>query len=302
MTLLSAEETARRLPYGALADGLAETLKRRARLSAPERRAVGLTNGTLLLMPAASRELTVTKLVTVHPDNAALGLPTVQGVVVVTRGGTGELLGILDGATVTARRTAALSLLAARTLAPTPAGPLLVVGAGAQARAHVEAFLELGVREVWVGSRTPAKAHALAAHARTLGMDAHVTDDPNGVAAEVPLIVTATTSRTPVVRGPLRPDALVCAVGAFTPEMAEVSAEVVKGSRVVVDTFEGAETEAGDLIQAAAAGWSFSQAEELGAPFHASQAQPERPTLFKSVGHSLFDLAAAHVAFGVPVA
>lgn len=302
MTLVSAAETARRLPYPALADGLAAILKRRAAMTAPERRAVPLANGTLLLMPAASRELTVTKLVTVHPGNAALGLPTVQGVVVVTRGRTGELLGVLDGATVTGRRTAALSLLAARTLAPVPGGPLLVVGAGVQARAHVEAFREgLGVRAVWVGSRTPATARALVKHAQTLGLDARFAENPAEVAARIPLIVTATTSRTPVVRGPLRPDALVCAVGAFAPEIAEVSADLVGACRVVVDTLAGAETEAGDLIQAAAAGWDFSRAAELESLLDAPRRDAERPTLFKSVGHALFDLAAAHVAFGVPV-
>ena len=301
MTLLSANETARRLPYPALADGLAAVLNRRAAMTAPERRAVPLANSTLLLMPAASRELTITKLVTVHPENAALGLPTVQGVVVVTRGHTGELLGILDGATVTERRTAALSLLAARTLAPVPGGPLLVVGAGVQARAHIEAFREMGIEEVWVGSRTPEKAQKLVAHAQTLGLDAHITENPAETALSVPLIVTATTSRTPVVNGPLRPDALICAVGAFTPEMAEVSPEIVSSSRVVVDTLDGAESEAGDLIQAAAAGWDFSRATELATLLNASGSVSDRPTVFKSVGHALFDLGAAHVAFGVPI-
>lgn len=302
MTLLSAEETARRLPYPALADGLAAALRHRNAMTAPERRAVSLANSTLLLMPAASRELTITKLVTVHPENAALGLPTVQGVVVVSRGRTGELLGILDGATVTERRTAALSLLAARTLAPVPSGPLLVIGAGVQARAHIEAFWEgLGVWEVWVGSRTPEKAHDLVAHALTLGLDARFADNLAEVASSVPLIITATTSRTPVVSGPLRPDALICAVGAFTPEMAEVSPEIVKASRIVVDTLEAAKTEAGDLIQAAAAGWDLSRAVELGPLLDAPELIPDRPTVFKSVGHALFDLAAAHVAFGVAV-
>jgi ornithine cyclodeaminase len=74
---------------------------------------------------------------------------------------TGARLGLLDGATVTARRTAALSLLAARELAPRPEGPLLIVGAGAQGRSHLEAFREgLGVSKVFVASRTPAGAES----------------------------------------------------------------------------------------------------------------------------------------------
>ena len=77
--------------------------------------------------------------------------------------------------------------------------------------------------------------------------------------------------------------------------MAEVSPEIVSSSRVVVDTLDGAESEAGDLIQTAAAGWDFSRATELATLLNASGSVSNRPTVFKSVGHALFDLAAAHV-------
>ena len=300
---LSAEETARRLPYPELADSIAVVLLRRHELYAPERSVVELAHGSLLLMPAASRDLTLTKLVTVHPKNPHLNLPTIQGEVIVMRSDTGTRLGILDGATVTKRRTAALSLLAARTLAPSPGGALLIVGAGAQARAHLEAFqVGLGTQEVFVASRTRSKAAGLVAHAQTLGMDARFVEDPAEVVADALLIVTATTSRTPVLTGPLRRDALVCAVGSFQPEVAELSADVIGSSRVVVDTLEAAATEAGDLIQASGAGlWSWTEAEQLEDVLAAPATAADRPTVFKSVGHALFDLAAAHVAFRVPV-
>ncbi len=188
-TKLSAEETARRLPYPELADSIAVVLLRRHELYAPERSVVELEHGSLLLMPAASRDLTITKLVTVHPKNPRLGLPTIQGEVIVMRSDTGTRLGILDGETVTKRRTAALSLLAARTLAPSPGGPLLIVGAGALARAHLEAFqVGLGIREVFITSRTRAKAAGLVAHAQALGMDARFVEDPAEVVADAPLV------------------------------------------------------------------------------------------------------------------
>ncbi len=105
-----------------------------------------------------------------------------------------------------------------------------------------------------------------------------------------------------MLTGPLRRDALVCAVGSFQPEVAELSADVIGGSRVVVDTLEAAETEAGDLIQASDAGlWSWADAAQLEDVLAAPVTAADRPTAFKSVGHPLFDLAAAHVAFGVPV-
>jgi len=301
--VLSAEETARRLPYPELADCIAAALLKRRDLVAPERRIVQLEHGSLLVMPAASRELTITKLVTVHPENAHLGLPTIQGEVVVMRSDNGVRLGILDGGTVTARRTAALSLLAAKTLAPSLDGVLLIFGAGVQARAHLEAFRAgLGIQQVFVASRTKTKAEQLVAHARSLGLDARFVDNPDEIVADASLVVTATTSRTPVLTGPLKRNAVVCAVGSFQPEMAEVSADVVGGSRVVVDTLGAAKTEAGDLIQAAVAGrWRWAEAEQLEDLLAAPTATVDRPTLFKSVGHSLFDLVAAHVAFGIPM-
>lgn len=300
---LSAEETASRLPYLALADTIAAALLGRHKLYTPERSVVKFKYGSLLMMPAASDALTITKLVTIHPENPSLGLPTIQGEVVVMRSDTGVRLDVLDGATVTQRRTAALSLLAVKTLAPSTSGPLLIIGAGVQAKAHLEAFqIGLGVKKVFISSRAPAPAEALVAHAQALGIDAHFVKNPAKVASEASLIVTATTSRTPVLAGPVRRDAVVCAVGSFQPEVAEVAAEIISNSRVVVDTLVAAETEAGDLIQAAATGlWTWTAAAQLEDLLATPAVAADRPTVFKSVGHALFDLAAAHVAFGIPI-
>jgi hypothetical protein len=149
-------------------------------------------------MPAAGEELAMTKLVSVHPGNPARGLPTLLGEVVVLDARRGERLALLDGPLLTARRTAALSLLAARTLAPDPAGPLLVVGAGVEGRSHLEAFRQgLGTRRAWVASRTRERAEALAAHGRELGLDCAAVAAPGEVLARAALVVTATTSAHP---------------------------------------------------------------------------------------------------------
>src|SRR5438552_483699 len=133
MNILTAEQTTALLPYSALAAELASVLrdKRAGTAYAPERLSVPLPDGSVLLvMPAADAELAITKLVTVHPENAQHGIPVVQAEVLVMEAATGRRLFMLDGAVVTARRTAALSLLAARLLAPEPSreGPLLIVG------------------------------------------------------------------------------------------------------------------------------------------------------------------------------
>jgi len=291
MRILSAEETAALLPYAALAESIAQVLADHAQglVTAPERLVVPLPGGaTLLLMPAADPSIAVTKLVTVHPAQQ----PSVRAEVWVMRTATGERLALLDGGVVTARRTAAVSLLAAQTLAPSPAGPLLLMGAGTQGRSHLEAFQEgLGTDKVYVYSRSFEHAEALASYARQRRMLAQAIRDLEPALNEVSLIVCATTSPTPVLlRAPS--SAFIAAVGAYRPDMAEVAPEVVRQARLYVDTLEGARSEAGDLLQA---GVDWDKVQPLAAALH--QPQPASGVvLFKSVGHALWDLAAARLA------
>jgi ornithine cyclodeaminase len=299
--IFDAEETAARLPYPDLADSIRDVALSRSSgaVQAPPRLALPLPDGAVLLvMPAADGDLAITKLVTVHPDNPGHGLPTIHGEVVVMEASTGTRLGLLDGATVTARRTAALSLLAARELAPRPGGPLLIVGAGAQGRSHLEAFREgLGVSEAYVSSRTREGAESLAAHAETLGMGATVVVDPGAALAEASLVVTATTSREPVLPDRVAEGTFVAAVGSFQPEAAELPPGLISNATVVVDTMEGAEEEAGDLIQAERAGaFRWADATELEEVLRGRE-RPSGTVVFESVGHSLWDLAAARTAF-----
>lgn len=206
----------------------------------------------------------------------------------------GRRLGILDGITVTARRTEAVSALAVHRLAPDPAGPLLIVGAGTQARAHLEAFREvLSVRQVFITSRTRENAEKLAAFARTLDLQVRVLQHPEPVLNDATLIVTATNSSSPVIGGELRSDAFVAAVGAFTPSMAELPADLVRRSRLFADSLEGVRAEAGDFIQA---GVDWDRVRPLAEAIEDRRPE-EGPVIFKCVGHAMFDLAAARLAF-----
>src|SRR3712207_7548576 len=121
MEILDASVTEVRLPYPELADSIREVMdgRREGKLDAPSRLVLSLPeSGNLLVMPAADDELAITKLVTVHPENAKHELPTIQGEVVVMEAGTGARLGILRRGAVPARRTARPSLLPARAPAP----------------------------------------------------------------------------------------------------------------------------------------------------------------------------------------
>jgi 1-piperideine-2-carboxylate/1-pyrroline-2-carboxylate reductase [NAD(P)H] len=297
--VFGAEETEARLPYVDLAESIRKMALERASAVAPARMSLSLpAGGVLLVMPAADKEIAITKLVTVHPHNPERDLPTIQGEVVVMEATTGRGLGILDGSALTARRTAALSLLAARELATHPDGPLLIVGAGTQGRAHLEAFCEgLDTSRVFVTSRTAERAASLGERAEELGLEARVVVDPKEVLDEVSLVVTATTSREPVLPEEVPENIFVAAVGSFEPGAAELPAGLISRSAVVVDTLEGAREEAGDLIQAKRAdAFEWNSATPLEDALRASE-RPGGTVVFKSVGHALWDLAAARTAF-----
>ena len=134
---LSADQTAEALPYVALAESIRELLCDSS-VSVPSRTVHTLADGgTLFVMPASDKCVAITKLITFVADNAKRNLPTIQGNVVVFDAKDGQHLLTLDGPTVTARRTAAVSLLAAKLLAPAQSGKLLIVGAGVQRRARL---------------------------------------------------------------------------------------------------------------------------------------------------------------------
>lgn len=301
MEILDAKETADRLPYPELADSIREVALAMSSdaLRAPPRLVLPLQEGgVLLVMPASDAEISITKLVTVHPENQARGLPTIQGEVVVMDATTGERLGLLEGGVLTARRTAALSMLAARELAPRPEGPLLIVGAGTQGRAHLDAFhTGLGVSRAFISSRSRKNAVSLAGHARSLGMEAEEVEGPEEVLDEVGLVVTATTNAEPVLPEEVPEGVFVAAVGSFEPEAAELPPALISASRIFVDTIEGAKDEAGDLIQAQSAGaLDWEDATTLTEALRLPE-RPDGTVVFKSVGHALWDLAAARTAF-----
>ncbi|MGX5650332.1 delta(1)-pyrroline-2-carboxylate reductase family protein [Hydrogenophaga sp. PML113] len=292
--LYAAEATAAALPYPALADAIAALL-RDPTVKVPARTVLPLpAGGTFFAMPATDARVAITKLISFVADNATRGLPAIQGDVVVFDARDGRRLALLDGPTVTARRTAAVSLLAARALAPRTDGPLLIVGAGVQGRAHLEAFASgLGVRQVRVASRGAASADALVAHARDLGLDARRVDDANAALADCPLVVSATPAQAASLRALPRDDAFIAAVGAFTPTMLEWAPEVCRHvaarGALAVDTRD-ADHEAGDLLQAGLDVPAVpTLADWLARP------RPAGPVFFKNCGWAGWDLAAARL-------
>ena len=295
--LLNAAQTAARLPYVALVDEIVGLLTDDS-VQVPQRLVQPLAGGgSLFVMPAMDRRVVITKLITFTPANAGTARPTIQGDVVVFDTASGQRRLVLDGPTVTARRTAAVSLLAAQRLAPNTQGPLLIVGAGVQGLAHLEAFADgLGVTEFVIASRSPASAQALAQHAQARGLHARVVQDANAALADCPLAVCCTPASGVVLSALPRPDAFIAAVGAFTPTMVELSAGLcqhfAEQGTVFVDTADAAH-EAGDLLQA---GLDVSHFATLADVIRQDIPKPTGPVLFKSCGWAGWDLAAARTA------
>jgi ornithine cyclodeaminase len=248
-------------------------------------------------MPASDSHTAITKLITFTPANAGKGRPTIQGDVVVFDISTGQRRLVLDGPTVTARRTAAVSVLAAQRLAHDTQAPLLIVGAGVQGKAHLEAFAAvLGTRQVMIYSRSVQSADTLARHATSMGLQAQVVASADAALAGCPLAVICTPASSLVLSATPRRDGFICAVGAFTPGMAELSPglcqHVADYGTVWLDAAD-AKHEAGDLLQA---GLNLQTMATLGEVVRQNTARPAGPVLFKSCGWAGWDLAAARLA------
>ena len=295
--ILNAQQTAARLPWAGLVDEIALVLQDTSVHIAP--RIVQQLGGgaSLFVMPAIDSHTAITKLITLTPSNAGTGRPVIQGDVLVFDIATGERCLVLDGPAITARRTAAVSVLAAQRLACNTEGPLLIVGAGVQGRAHLEAFeAVLGTRHVMIASRSNTSAELLAQHAISLGLKAQVVADADTALQSCPLTVVCTPAKSIALSAKPRQDAFISAVGAFLPSMAELAADlcqhVAREGTVWLDAVDGA-LEAGDLLQA---GLNLQGVATLGDVVRQNTAKPRGPVLFKSCGWAGWDLAAARLA------
>jgi len=261
----------------------------------------GAPDATLLLMPAwtAGRFLGV-KVLNVFPGNADKGLASIAASYLLMSGSTGEMLALIDGGELTARRTAAASALAASYLARGDAEHLLMVGTGRLARNLVSAHATVRpLRTISVWGRQVEKAKDMADDLDAGSAKIHVVTDLGAAVAKADIVSCATLAHQPLIKGQwLQPGAHLDLVGGFTPEMREADDEAVRRSSVFVDTFAGACTEAGDIVQPMVSGILDHTSIEsdlfgLVRGQHAGRESDHEITFFKSAGAALEDLAAA---------
>lgn len=310
MLHISAADVDRALTFPGLVEVLRDAFRDGAVQPVRHHHAVerpGSAGSTLLLMPAwtdfkatDSRDGHIgVKIVTVSPDNNAIGKPAVMGLYLLLDGATGEPQALIDGQRLTQWRTACASALAASWLAREDASRLLVIGAGALssflAKAH-SAVRPIGTIRIW--NRTPANAERVAAELRAAGLPAEAASDLDAELGKADIVSSATISSSPLVRGALlKAGAHVDLVGGFTPDMREADDDAIRRARVFVDTRAGATKEAGDIVKPLASGVLKPEAivaelAELARGQKKGRESADEITLFKSVGAALEDLAA----------
>ena len=305
---LDAPQVVQSLPWVELVDALQEAFAG-GEVCSPPRTNHALEPGSpqspqVLLMPAWSPRLGVgTKLVTVFPGNARIGLPSVNALYVLADQATGRMLAVIDGEALTARRTAAASALASRHLSRPDSRTLLMIGTGRLARELPLAHAAVRpIEQVLVWGRNAEHAQETARALSEQGLRATVASALPEAAAQADIVSCATLSDRPLLQGEwLRPGTHVDLVGAFTPTMCEADPRVfARADAVWCDSAHGAAHEAGDILQAVEAG-AFSL-ESLRGDLarlcrEGAQRQPADITVFKSVGLALEDLVAARMCF-----
>lgn len=267
----------------------------------------GVTNA-LLLMPSwtgpASRSYVGVKMVTVHPENGKVNLPSIHGVYYLAKGETGESLCLQDGTRLTVWRTAAASALASRYLSRPDSKVLTMLGSGALAPFMIKAHMSVRpIEEVRIWNRNLAGAEKLALTLRDEGLNVTAVTDLESAIRTSDIVSSATISTTPLILGDwVPPGTHVDTVGAYLPTMRETDDNLVRKATIVCDTFGGAFKEAGDLVLPIAAGVINSNQvvadlHDLTRKTHPGRTSDTEITYFKSVGTALEDLAAAVVVW-----
>jgi len=267
---------------------------------------VAAHGGFLGAMPAhlGVPEALGAKLVAFFPRNEGTGVPTHLAVVLLFDPGSGRLEAILDGRWITEARTAAASAVATKALAREDASTLAILGSGVQARSHLEAILEVrSIRRARVWSRTTASAARFAGEAsERFGLPVEVVPSAREAVRDAAVIVTATSSREPVLEGSWIPaGSHVNAIGACRPDWRELDTQAVARARLYVDSRAAALAESGDVllpIREGAIGESHIVGEIGSVLAGAAEGRRGREeiTLFKSLGLAVEDVAAARHA------
>ena len=306
MRVIAAAEIQKLITPGKLVEVLRRAFQGAA-LVCPPRQVVQVPGGAqqrlCLLMPAFDRRgAGAVKLVTVFPGNATGVFPTVQAAIVVFSE-EGAPVAMLDGTIVTRLRTAAASALASTFLSRADSAHLVIIGTGCLAPHMAAAHASVRpIRSISICGRREAAAERTAAAIRlelSPEVEVRVGSSVERAVASADIVCCVTNSTTPVLAGRwLREGTFIDLVGAYLPDQREADDDVLRRSRIFVDTFDGAMKEAGDVLDPLSRGIIAREQVEAELADLASGRKAGRITdselvTFKSVGTAIEDLAAA---------
>lgn len=265
---------------------------------APPRQHITSDKGVTLIMPAYLPENSEfgIKVVSVYDENPDINLPRITATVLVLDPETGLPKAFMDGTSITAIRTGAGGGVAADLLARHNAKKVGLFGAGVQARAQLQAVMNVrDITCVNLISRTQASAQQLASEIATWddAPEVNLTSTPQEVVMDADIVICATTSASPLFDGnDIKAGTHITAVGTLVPEKREVDTTTIRrANRIVVDSREACSEEAGELIipntEADAEIGEIVNGDKPG-----RQADDEI-TFFKSVGVAVQDAVAA---------
>ena len=266
-------------------------------------------DGEFLLMPAQSARFCGLKALTMAPNNPARGLEKIQGVYVLYSSDTLAPVAIMEGSSLTAIRTPAVAISAVRQLAALaapgdelPESPrVLVFGVGTQGRSSILAMqAAFPAARFEVVGRRPERVQELRSDLATQGIEVAHREDVDAAVSEADVIVTATTSSTPLFDGSLvQPNAIVAAIGTHGYDAREVDDVLVARADIVVEGRASAQRENGNLhTYFTEADWRErppSSVRDLARGEVSRRAG--HPALYTGVGMSWEDLVCATVVF-----
>ena len=276
----------------------------------PNRTHLDITDhqGVTLVMPSyigGENESLAVKVVSVFPNNGDKGLPRIQASVNVFDPSTGEPIALIEGSTLTGIRTAAVSGAATDLIASQKSPVLGIVGAGVQARSHIEAVCSVRtIERIQIYGPTRAKVERLAEEVRSIAGvpdEIAIADSGNEAVTDADIVCAVTTAAEPVFEDAfIKPGAHINAVGSYQAHVREIPTATVLRSKVYVDQREAAWEEAGDLIEPLRVGQItkdhvVADLGELATGSRPATLDGDQVSFFKSVGLAMQDAFAASV-------
>jgi ornithine cyclodeaminase/alanine dehydrogenase-like protein (mu-crystallin family) len=309
MLILSREDVKNVLDIAELFDALKEGFRMLAekQWDVPLRTAIEMKrqDGIALFMPAYCEGLEATgmKLVTIMSRNPEKKLPLIHSSYLYVSAATGQILSLMDAELLTALRTATTSALVADLLGKSSGRTLAIFGTGVQAWAHVEVFTHLfPIGEVMVYGLNQELGEEFASRIeRQLRKPARTATLAELKRAD--LICACTTNATPVFEfKDVRPGVHITGMGSYRPTTREIAGDVMANSTIVVDSYEGAFNEAGDIVLAINDGSItrenvYASVAEIVAETKTIPGDLRKTTVFKSLGMAMEDLVAAELAY-----